>query len=259
MKRRPSWSTGREPRIGGQHPDHYTGREPSLSHEFRPLYGPARITGLEAPPVSGRRRPLVVLAEYDDAAAELVLLIAESNGYEVRIADSGWDAWQLVQALEPNLLVTNLRLPGMSGIALIRRLREHCDRLIANVPILVMDAYYYPEDILEVFRAGADDYLEEPYDIRAMLVCWRRVTGSLRRPAPLTAVLNEKMMIRQVALACLLEMRPPGLASSFGELLWHPDPDVVAAVRWGLWQMGTPEAQSILAEHTAASPSGWDG
>jgi CheY-like chemotaxis protein len=253
--RRPSGYNGREPRIGGHHPARITGQEPSLGHGSYPLYGPIRMVGLEAPPVIGRRRPLVILAEYDDDTAELALLLADSNGYDVRRVDDGREAWHLVRALEPNLLVTNLRLPGMSGQTLMRRIREYRDPLLANVPILVMDVHHGHQDVLAAFLAGADDYLEKPYDdVRAMLRCWRRATGSFRRPAPLTAMLNEDVMIRQVALACLLEMRPAGLVGGLADLLWHADPDVCAAVRWGLQRLNTPEALDVLSTHIGDLP-----
>lgn len=238
--------SGREPRLGGAQRA-FTGREPALGRDFRPIYGPIRIPGLEAPPVPGRRRPIVALAECDDDTAELATLLGESNGYEIRRTDDGVEAWRLIRAVEPNLLVFNIRLPRMNGLELIQKVRQHPDNLISHLPILVMDVHHRHHDVMSAFNTGADDYLEKPYqDIRMLLRSWQRMLDGIRRPAPLTALLNEDVLIRQVALSCLLRLRPSGLETGLGELLWRPEPEVRAAVRWALNRLGTPEATHAL-------------
>lgn len=248
MNRKVSRS-GREPRLGGVHQVRTTGHEPALGHDFRPLYGPVRIPGFEAPQVIGRRRPLVLLAECDDDTAELAAFLGESNGYDVRRIADGAEAWRMARVIEPNLLVLNIRLPHIGGLEIIQRIRQHHDKLISSIPVLVMDVHHRHQDVFAAFISGADDYLEKPYhDIRLLLRSWQRVLGNVRRPAPLTAMLNEDGLIRQVALSCLLRFRPQGLVAGLGELLWQPEPDIHAAVRWALARLDTPEAREILAQ-----------
>ncbi len=254
--KRVSRRTGREPTLGGRHSRAVNGREPALGEAFLSPYGPVRIPGLEAPTVSGRRRPLVVVAEFDSDTAELVNLLAGSNGYDIRRTDDGREAWAMVRALEPNLLVANHRLPGFDGLDLVRRVRQAPDPLLALMPIVIMDVRHRYQDVMDAFLCGADDYLEKPYnDIRLMLVCWRRAIAGLRRPSPLTALLNEDAMIRQVALSCILEQRPPGLIDGLADLLWQPDAQVQVAAKWALQRIGTPEA---LAALRALNDAGWN-
>ena len=254
--------SGQEPELGGRHSLRQTGMEPALSREFGPLYGRFRLEGLEAPPVEGRRRPLVVLADYDDSTAELAHLLADSNGYEVRRTDNGREAWGLVRALEPNMLVVNIRLPGINGLDLIQRVRSAVEETVSRTPILIMDARYGRQALLAAFKSGADDYLEMPYEVPVMLRCWHRVVKGPLRPPPLTALLNEDAMIRQVALSYLLEARPSGLEVGLGELLWQPDPVIRSAAQWALRWLGTEEALAVLertrnvwqADETSAPP-----
>jgi CheY-like chemotaxis protein len=241
--------SGNEPFLGGQRAIRLTGFEPALSGAAGSPYGRFRVAGLEAPPVNGRKRPLVVFAEFDDNTAELVQLLAESNGYEVRRTNKGADALHLVRAIEPNMLVVTFRLPGMNGMELIHSVRTHPDKLVQNLPILVMDVRHGTRIVRDVFSFGADDFLELPCELPAMLRAWRRVTGFLRRPFPLTAAANENESIREVALDSLLESRPEGLVNGLGELLWQPDPEVRAAVRASLRRLGTPEAKAVLERH----------
>ena len=245
--------TGREPRLGGQQAVHLTGMEPALGRDFAPLYGEFRVRGLEAPSVVGRRRPLVVSADYDPDTSHLIELIAGSNGYEVRTTDSGLECRRLVAALLPDVLVLNIRLPGIGGLELIRQIRESDQEKVRALPILVMDVLSNPRDVMNAFEAGADDYLEMPYDVLVMLRSWRRVTSLTRRPEPLTALLNEDAKIRQVALSYLLNYRPEGLVKGLVDLLWMVSPDVNLQIRWALRQLGTPEALNALMTYKSGS------
>lgn len=236
-----------DPFLGGNHAPQINGHEPSLSKNWANSYGRFQVSGLEAPPVSGRRHPLVVHAEFDRSTAELIALLAESNGYEIRQAPDGPTATNLIRALEPNLAVISLRLPGFDGMQVIRRIRSDNDPLIASCPILVMDERQGEHIVLEAFRSGADDYLELPYEVPALLRAWRRVAGYLHRPAPLTALTNPDGLIRDVALSFLLDRRPVGLEAGLGELLWQPDPTVRSTVRDALRRLGTSEAHDVLA------------
>lgn len=255
MRQSPAGSIGLEPRLGGRAALRITGMEPALSREFGPLYGRFRVRGLEAPDVVGRRRPLVILAEHDPDTANLIWLLADSNGYDVKVTHDGLEASRLVESCQPNLLVLNIRLSLLDGYEVIRSIRQSPDERIRAMPILLMDVHHRPRDVLAAFWAGVDDYLEMPYDIPVMLRCWRRVTAMCRRPSPLTALDNEDVMIQQVALAYLLERRPEGLITGLADFLWQPDPTMYTAVRWALRQLGTHEALSALAAFDSFQPA----
>ncbi len=256
MARKPSRPTGSEPVLGGEHAARLSGLEPALSRAFGPPYGRFRVAGCEAPTVPGRRLPLVVLADMDDSTGELVALLAASNGYDVRRSGDGNHALGMVRALEPNLLVVGLRPPALDGLDLVRRLRCDRDRLVQGIPVIVMDVHYGVQSILSAFQSGADDYLEMPYEVPVLLRAWRRAVARLRRPAPLTALLNEDDLVRRAALAHLLASRPDRLEEALGELLWQPIPEVRAAVRWALQRIGTGQALAILEREAQSS---WGG
>lgn|SRR5574341_649171 len=241
-----------EPQLGGQRALHLSGMEPALSREFGPLYGRFRVEGLEAPPVMGRRRPLTVLADYDPDTAQLIHLLADSNGYEVRHSDDGLEAWRLARSLEPDLMVVGIRLTGIDGFEVIKRIRSDPNPTLRRVPLLVMDVRHRQQDVWAAFTYGADDYLEMPYDVPVMLRCWRRVLSSVRRPSPLTALHNEDAMIQQVALCYLLDVRPEGLVAGLGDLMWHQDSAMRASARWALRQLGTDEALAVLEQYRTA-------
>jgi HEAT repeat protein len=116
------------------------------------------------------------------------------------------------------------------------------------VPILVMDVHRRRDDIRKAFHAGADDYLEMPYDLSVMLRAWRRTCGFRRHPAPLTALQSDDGLVRQIALSVLTEKPFSGVASGLCELLHSPDPNLRAMGKWAMRRVGTAEALALLNE-----------
>jgi len=252
MSHQHSLLTNLEPSLGSEHALEITGLEPGLSIKFRPLYGRFRIHGLEAPPIVGRRRPLVVLGEYDRDAAQLIHLIADSNGYEVLATHDGAEVLHLAETSDPNLIVLNIRLAGSTGYDVIRTIRSNNSSL-REKPILVMDVHRHKQDILAAFDAGADDYLVMPYDVPIMLNSWRRATGSVYRPAPLTAVQNDDAMVQQLALSYILDAKPEGVVSGLINILKSADPALQLPVRWALRRLGTLDALTALSLYKTCS------
>lgn len=105
--------------------------------------------------------------------------ILEDDGHVVREAGSSEEALTLMKRIQPDLLVLDIVMPGMSGIDLCRRLRA--DPFYIRLPIIFLTAKSRPSDIAAGLDAGGDDYVTKPVEVielparvRARL---RRVTG----------------------------------------------------------------------------------
>jgi two-component system response regulator MprA len=124
--------------------------------------------------VSARRRILVV---DDDArlAASLQRALAY-EGHTVDVASDGTAALTAARDRPPDLVVLDVMLPGMDGIAVCRRLREGSD-----VAILMLTARDAVSDRVTGLDAGADDYLAKPFAYEELLA---RVRALLRRREP---------------------------------------------------------------------------
>jgi DNA-binding NtrC family response regulator len=105
----------------------------------------------------GDERILVVDDETDLAASCKRLL--ESRGYQTRVAASGEEAVQLIQEFEPDLVITDLRMPGMSGMELLGRTRE----LRPDAQVIMATAYSTVEDAVAAMRLGALDFIPKPF------------------------------------------------------------------------------------------------
>jgi two-component system NtrC family response regulator/two-component system response regulator HydG len=84
-------------------------------------------------------------------------------GYEVRTAVNGEQALDLLEAFDPDLVVTDLRMPGMGGLELLRRVRQ-----VSDADVAVITAYEEMKTAMEAMQAGAYDYLVKPLDLTAI-------------------------------------------------------------------------------------------
>jgi DNA-binding response OmpR family regulator/DNA-binding CsgD family transcriptional regulator len=108
--------------------------------------------------LSPRHRVLVI----DDTPANVSLLLDALTDakYDVSIAESGRSALSLLEHTTPDLVLLDLIMPGMDGVATCRKIRERAD--CADLPILFMTAIDEPQQKLRAFEAGALDYITKP-------------------------------------------------------------------------------------------------
>jgi DNA-binding response OmpR family regulator len=115
----------------------------------------------------------ILVVDDDENLRRLTAAYLESEGYEVVEAHDGPSALTTVEEQEPDLLVLDLMLPGLSGLEVARKVRAG-----RATPILMLTARGSEEDVLRGFDAGADDYLVKPFSPKVLVA---RVKAVLRR------------------------------------------------------------------------------
>jgi DNA-binding NtrC family response regulator len=106
----------------------------------------------------GRR---ILVVEDDDGHRQTLARHLGRSGWEVSAAESGERALGMFAAVSPHLVLTDIRMPGMSGLELLQRLRE---RHVA-APVIVMTAYGDMQVAIDAMKLGAYDYLVKPLDL----------------------------------------------------------------------------------------------
>jgi len=129
----------------------------------------------------GLGRALVV----DDHAVnrELLSFVLEEGGFEVRTARSAEEALQVSAQCQPDVLVLDVQLPGMSGLDFTRQLRSRPAQQQAC--IVIVTSYAMDSDREQAFAAGCDGYLTKPIDTRTFVA---EVLGFLNKRAQSTTV-----------------------------------------------------------------------
>ncbi len=116
----------------------------------------------------------ILIVEDEKHLADGLKFNLEAEGFDVVIAGTGEAALGEMLKQEFDVVVLDVMLPGIDGFEVTRRLRERED----FTPVLMLTARGRPEDVLEGFEAGTDDYLPKPFDLDIFLA---RLNGLVRR------------------------------------------------------------------------------
>jgi two-component system response regulator AtoC len=166
----------------------------------------------------------VLIVDDERTLARAVKAFLTESGYEAEVASDAEQALSLLESLRPDVVFTDVRLPGMSGIDLLRRIREF-DPAVA---VIVMTAFGTIEGAVEAVKLGAFDYVKKPLDLEELkLLTERARENSLlrqelsyyRRQAardmPVAGVIGASPAIRavleQVRQIAALDETPPVL------------------------------------------------
>jgi two-component system KDP operon response regulator KdpE len=120
-------------------------------------------------------RSRILVVDDETQIARVLNTALSSQGYEVKTAGEGDSALNLAVDWIPDLIVTDLSMPGMTGIELCRLVRER-----SQVPIIVLSVRGEEKTKIEALDAGADDYVTKPFSVSELLA---RVRANLRRTA----------------------------------------------------------------------------
>ncbi|MFF4269519.1 response regulator transcription factor [Streptomyces sp. NPDC001536] len=115
----------------------------------------------------------VLVVDDDPTVAEVVAGYLDRAGYTVDRADDGPTALTRAAAHRPDLVVLDLMLPGMDGLEVCRRMRDH-----GPVPVIMLTARGDEDDRILGLEVGADDYVTKPFSPRELVL---RVESVLRR------------------------------------------------------------------------------
>jgi len=120
-----------------------------------------------------RELPLVLVVEDDPETRRLYALILAANGFDIEEAHNGFQALDKATAIGPDLILSDIAVPGLDGIELCRRLRA--DPRTAAIPILAVtghDDRHYPD---RARAAGANQVLIKPFATETLVAEARRL------------------------------------------------------------------------------------
>lgn len=121
----------------------------------------------------------MLVVDDDTRLRELLKSFLNRNGFRVSTAANAAAAQQQLEALDFDLIVLDVMMPGQSGLEFAGKLRK-----TSTVPILMLTARGDPKDRIAGLETGVDDYLAKPFEPRELLL---RIQSVLRRGRPVTA------------------------------------------------------------------------
>jgi len=122
----------------------------------------------------------ILVIEDDRTVGQYVKRGLEEHRYQADVVDDGLEGLRMASSGRHDLIILDLRLPGLTGLELVRTLRDRG----GTVPILVLTAQDSVDFKVQALRAGADDYVTKPFAFEELLA---RVEALGRRPKQVTS------------------------------------------------------------------------
>src|SRR5262249_21045906 len=181
-------------------------RAPGTGPGDRRLMGDARLTSTPARECeesdsrrTGRTRPLVLVVE-DNQGMSSLLVDMLAPDYDVTTAVNGRDGLEKARSLHPDLVLTDVMMPEMTGDELVRALRA--DDQLAGTAILVLTAKLDQDLRVQLLRQGAQDYVLKPFSVEEL----RARVGNVVTTKRARDVLQQTLASQSHDLAALAEM-----------------------------------------------------
>ncbi|MEI7672891.1 MAG: response regulator transcription factor [Deltaproteobacteria bacterium] len=121
----------------------------------------------------------ILVADDEKDIIELIAYNLEQEGFAVCTAFDGRQAWEMVRAEKPDLVILDLMMPEMPGMEVCRMIRRHAET--AAIPIIMLTAKSDPVDKILGLEIGADDYITKPFHVRELIARIRAVLRRLER------------------------------------------------------------------------------
>lgn len=120
------------------------------------------------------KRMNILIVEDNPRVSELLKRGLESKGYRIYISEDAEDAVPIIEKIPLDLMITDVMLPKMDGITLVKKLRSEGN----PIPIIMLTALGNVDEKIGGFEAGADDYLVKPFEIREL---YARINALIQR------------------------------------------------------------------------------
>jgi DNA-binding response OmpR family regulator len=124
-----------------------------------------------------QEEPVVLVVDDDEAIRTALERALRLEGFAVQLAEDGRRGLELAEQRRPHLIVLDVVMPGLSGVAVVSRLRERG----IDTPICILSARDEVQDRVAGLEAGADDYLVKPFELEELVA---RMRALLRRAPP---------------------------------------------------------------------------
>ena len=111
--------------------------------------------------------PRILVVDDNSDLRAYISNVLQRQGYQVRTAHDGEAALTMLETFLPNLVLTDLMMPGMSGLELLQQIRQ--DNRFSSIPVVLLTAKVDDETRIEGVEQGADAYLGKPFNDRELL------------------------------------------------------------------------------------------
>ncbi len=108
----------------------------------------------------------LLIVDDEPSMRQLLTLVFSRANHNVRSAENGRRALELLREKKADLIISDVKMPDMGGIELLRAARE----LLPDVAVVMMTAFATVDTAREAFKLGADDFIQKPFDVEELKI-----------------------------------------------------------------------------------------
>jgi DNA-binding NtrC family response regulator len=109
----------------------------------------------------------ILLTDDDESVRKAVGAFLSARGHRIRTASGGEEALRLMEDDPPDLVISDIQMPGMDGIAFLKAVRER----FSDLPVVLMTGHATAETAIAALRSRAYDYLKKPIQLEELIAC----------------------------------------------------------------------------------------
>ena len=145
--------------------------------------------------MSPSKKPTLLIVDDDAPQRSLLDSFLKSQNFETITVDSGEKALAVLNEHAVDMMISDVRMPGISGLETLRRAREQH----AVLPVLLVTGYADVREAVGAMRDGAVNYLSKPIDLDELLASVQRATGLAQEKKQIVLVENKKLAANIIA------------------------------------------------------------
>lgn len=123
------------------------------------------------------RKNSILLVDDENNVTKLLAKVLEKEGYIAYTACCGKDALDIIDNHEIDVIITDIRMPGMSGIELLSKIKE----LDLSINVILITAFATIETAVEALKMGARDYITKPFNLEDVILSVKKVIGNVEK------------------------------------------------------------------------------
>jgi len=118
----------------------------------------------------------IILAEDDSSIRRGIELFLNNQGHNVHSADNGCKAFELIQKIKPDIIISDIQMPGITGLELLAKIKDaHIE-----IPIIIITSFATVKNAVTALKQGAADFLTKPLDLEELKMKLEKIAGHLK-------------------------------------------------------------------------------
>jgi DNA-binding response OmpR family regulator len=168
-------------------------------------------------------RPQLLVVEDDPASQDMLVRRLASRGFRVATVSDGEAALKFVDSSLPDLILLDINLPGVSGLEVLKRIRESYTR--DQLPVILVTALADSDDVVKGLEAGANDYIAKPINFSVLLARTQVFLQIKQEVSLLMEAERQRALIQALGEACHQLAQPMQAVIMTLDGLIHVPPD----------------------------------